>query len=240
MSRERVIERLQQQGKEIKIFPDAGDILNPSVMHRWQKVISLLEEWGCSVTISWWGQVDKSYPDIDELDDLSSICFITTKDFLSWAESEEKDKNASTKTSPEVLPQKTYIPNQPTSSNKSQKRGSLPSNVTNQKSVLLRQSTTFDILNPPLIASSLIQCLKDGISKVLPLLESVASSLMTEEKAPMQKNSFRRTALTQMSSAGIPLRHIQEISGHSDLGSLQRYLEVTPDQRKYAVSVIGF
>jgi integrase/recombinase XerD len=48
-----------------------------------------------------------------------------------------------------------------------------------------------------------------------------------------------------MSSAGIPLRHIQEVSGHSDLGSLQRYLEqryleVTPDQRKHAVSVIGF
>jgi integrase len=30
-------------------------------------------------------------------------------------------------------------------------------------------------------------------------------------------HSFRRTALTQMSSAGIPLRHIQEISGHNDL-----------------------
>lgn len=53
-------------------------------------------------------------------------------------------------------------------------------------------------------------------------------------------HSFRRTALTQMSSAGIPLRHIQEISGHNDLGTLQRYLEVSPDQRKKAVSVIGF
>ncbi|OKH34791.1 integrase [Calothrix sp. HK-06] len=53
-------------------------------------------------------------------------------------------------------------------------------------------------------------------------------------------HSFRRTALTQMSSAGIPLRHIQEISGHSDLGTLQRYLEVTPEQRKKAISVIGF
>ncbi len=40
-------------------------------------------------------------------------------------------------------------------------------------------------------------------------------------------HSFRRTALTMMSSAGIPLRHIQEISGHNDLGTLQRYLEVT-------------
>ncbi|MBV9385659.1 MAG: hypothetical protein JOZ78_04440 [Chroococcidiopsidaceae cyanobacterium CP_BM_ER_R8_30] len=29
-----------------------------------------------------------------------------------------------------------------------------------------------------------------------------------------------------MANAGIPLRHIQEISGHNDLGTLQRYLEV--------------
>jgi integrase/recombinase XerD len=53
-------------------------------------------------------------------------------------------------------------------------------------------------------------------------------------------HSFRRTALTMMSSAGIPLRVIQEISGHNDLGTLQRYLEVTPDQRRKAVAAIGF
>ncbi len=53
-------------------------------------------------------------------------------------------------------------------------------------------------------------------------------------------HSFRRTALTMMSSAGVPLRHIQEISGHNDLATLQRYLEVTEEQRKKAVSVIGF
>lgn len=29
-------------------------------------------------------------------------------------------------------------------------------------------------------------------------------------------HSFRRTALTMMSSAGVPLRHIQEISGHNE------------------------
>ncbi len=33
-------------------------------------------------------------------------------------------------------------------------------------------------------------------------------------------HSFRRTALTMMSSAGIPLRAIQKISGHNDLGAL--------------------
>lgn len=43
-------------------------------------------------------------------------------------------------------------------------------------------------------------------------------------------HSFRRTALTQMSNAGIPLRVIQEISGHRNLEQLQRYLEVTDQQ----------
>jgi integrase/recombinase XerD len=36
-------------------------------------------------------------------------------------------------------------------------------------------------------------------------------------------HSFRRTALTQMSNAGIPLRVIQEISGHRNLEQLQKY-----------------
>lgn len=38
-------------------------------------------------------------------------------------------------------------------------------------------------------------------------------------------HSFRRTALSQMSSAGIPLKHIQEISGHRDLGTLPILLD---------------
>ncbi|MBE9103813.1 site-specific integrase [Nostoc cf. edaphicum LEGE 07299] len=43
-------------------------------------------------------------------------------------------------------------------------------------------------------------------------------------------HSFRRTALTQMSNARIPLRVIQEISGHRNLEQLQRYLEVSDEQ----------
>ena len=43
-----------------------------------------------------------------------------------------------------------------------------------------------------------------------------------------------------MSSAGILLRVIQEISGHNDLGTLQRHLEVTPEQRRLAVAAISF
>lgn len=43
-------------------------------------------------------------------------------------------------------------------------------------------------------------------------------------------HSFRRSALSQMSNAGIPLRVIQEISGHRNLEQLQKYLEVTDEQ----------
>ena len=52
-------------------------------------------------------------------------------------------------------------------------------------------------------------------------------------------HSFRRTALTQMSKAGIPLRVIQEVSGHRTLDELYKYLEVRPEQVLGAVSTLS-
>lgn len=52
-------------------------------------------------------------------------------------------------------------------------------------------------------------------------------------------HSFRRTALTQMSNEGIPLRIIQEVSGHRNLEQLQKYLEVLPIQVLGAVSALS-
>ncbi len=43
-------------------------------------------------------------------------------------------------------------------------------------------------------------------------------------------HSFRRTALTRLSKAGVPSRAIQEISGHETLSVLQKYLEGTEQQ----------
>jgi hypothetical protein len=88
---------IEVEGKEIKIFPDAGDIANSSVMTRWQRVIDLLEEWGWSVAIAWWGQVDKLHRDIDELDleeltDHQTIEFITPKEFLALTPSKPIDQ----------------------------------------------------------------------------------------------------------------------------------------------------
>jgi len=52
-------------------------------------------------------------------------------------------------------------------------------------------------------------------------------------------HSFRRTALTQMSNAGIPLRIIQEISGHRTLDELYKYLEVEEAQVIGAVNSLS-
>ena len=53
-------------------------------------------------------------------------------------------------------------------------------------------------------------------------------------------HSFRRTALTRMSDAGVPLRHIQAISGHKTLAALERYLGVTEKQKETAISTLNF
>ena len=44
---------------------------------------------------------------------------------------------------------------------------------------------------------------------------------------------------THMSNARIPLRIIQEISGHRNLEQLQKYLEVRPDQVRGVVSPLS-
>jgi len=52
-------------------------------------------------------------------------------------------------------------------------------------------------------------------------------------------HSFRRTALTLMSNAGISLRVIQEISGHRNLEQLQNYLEVETSQVRGAIASLS-
>jgi integrase/recombinase XerD len=52
----------------------------------------------------------------------------------------------------------------------------------------------------------------------------------------VSSHSFRRTALTQMSDNGTPLRVIQEVSGHRNLEQLQAYIEVRDEQVLGAVT----
>lgn len=53
-------------------------------------------------------------------------------------------------------------------------------------------------------------------------------------------HSMRRSCLTYMSRAGITLRTIQEISGHSNLGQLQAYLQVDPEDKHRAIHALKY
>ena len=71
------------------------------------------------------------------------------------------------------------------------------------------------------------------------------SALLTLRKAchrigieGVSSHSFRRTALTELSNAGVPIRIIQEISGHRTLHELYKYLEVKEEQVRGAVSYL--
>jgi integrase/recombinase XerD len=68
------------------------------------------------------------------------------------------------------------------------------------------------------------------------ILRSAFDSLRLEDAST---HPMRRTCLTNMSRAGIPLRTIQEISGHSSLSQLQEYLAVDPAEHK-AISVPNY
>lgn len=53
-------------------------------------------------------------------------------------------------------------------------------------------------------------------------------------------HSMRRTLLTNMSRSGVPLRTIQEISGHASLSDLQSYLAVDPDDKRRAINLLRY
>ncbi len=53
-------------------------------------------------------------------------------------------------------------------------------------------------------------------------------------------HSFRRTCLTAMSNQGVPLRHIQSISGHKSLSALQSYLGVKEEEKFNAINTLSF
>ena len=53
-------------------------------------------------------------------------------------------------------------------------------------------------------------------------------------------HSGRRTFITQLSEKGVSVRVIQELARHSDLSTTQRYIDVSVDKLKNAVSLVSF
>jgi hypothetical protein len=71
--------------REVILSPDAGDINNPQVMLRWSREIKFLETLGKPISIAWWGQKTKDDDDIDELDNIELIEFLSPSQFLEIA-----------------------------------------------------------------------------------------------------------------------------------------------------------
>ena len=64
--------------------PDAGDVINkstiPAISYNLQKTLKGLQY---KTLVAWWGQVEKSDGDIDDIDTLENVEFITTEAFLN-------------------------------------------------------------------------------------------------------------------------------------------------------------
>ena len=73
--------------EELVIAPDGGDVLNPQVMQRWKKQISFLKGFNKPIKILWWGQVQKSDGDLDEIDSVtfSKVKYLSVEEFLELA-----------------------------------------------------------------------------------------------------------------------------------------------------------
>lgn len=56
--------------------------------------------------------------------------------------------------------------------------------------------------------------------------------------AGISSHSFRRSFITKLSRKGIAVSTIQKITGHADLKTLSRYIDVSDDQMREAISVL--
>ena len=55
----------------------------------------------------------------------------------------------------------------------------------------------------------------------------------------VSSHSFRRSALSSASEAGVPLAALRALSGHQSLSTLQRYLEVSPTAKQQAAAAFA-
>lgn len=78
--------------KQIEFFADAGSSRNKDVLRQYRATWCLLQRWGYSVRVAWWGQESKEDFDIDELQDLGAIDFLTVSQWEEIVAGRDKQK----------------------------------------------------------------------------------------------------------------------------------------------------
>ncbi|NJL52534.1 MAG: hypothetical protein HC930_10520 [Hydrococcus sp. SU_1_0] len=83
---------IQADYSELWIAPDAGDVLNPQVMQRWENQVNFFKQFNKPIKFIWWGQIDKNHhQDIDEIDleTFSEVEYLTPQEFLELAKKQQ-------------------------------------------------------------------------------------------------------------------------------------------------------
>jgi hypothetical protein len=80
-----------QSTKKVSLMPDAGTLENKQVLQHCKNALDLLVEWGYAPYVGWWDQDSKDQPDIDELEDFTTIQLLNPPDFFEMAEPDEEN-----------------------------------------------------------------------------------------------------------------------------------------------------
>lgn len=68
--------------KTLRLMPDAGAVINPHIAAANQQTLKWLGVWDYQVSVGWWEQYTKDSPDIDELEDINALAYLTPDEFL--------------------------------------------------------------------------------------------------------------------------------------------------------------
>ena len=182
---------------ELVIYPDAGDVQNRQVMRRWGKTGELLKELKWEFKIAWWGQVEKSNSDIDELDNLGKIKHIGLADFVGISQEYL--------TNPKPNPQK----QEPGASQSPKKQNWLNSKKFTPDIVVNQRYLTLD---PPLIRLGQDLAINSGLGtgKTYALINQILSKF---PDMGMVAIGYRNSVLLQFNEAakekGLNFYHLQ-------------------------------
>lgn len=78
--------------RQLILTIDAGDVINPHVTDRLERQVNWLEREGYRPLVAWWGQVDKTAEDIDELESFDAVEILHLHQFWKIVEQYKKPK----------------------------------------------------------------------------------------------------------------------------------------------------
>jgi hypothetical protein len=78
---------LKAENTQVRLVltPDGGDISNPQVLARIKRQLDWFKKFKLPIVVAWWGQFTKSCGDIDEIENLDGIQYLTVEEFFSLA-----------------------------------------------------------------------------------------------------------------------------------------------------------